>query len=419
MRKTNGEGAETAAMRILVYPHTMEIGGSQLNATQLAGAVRDLGHEVIVMSEQGPVVDMVHKLGLEHIEIPVARGFPSASVCRNLVRLVRERKIDVVHGYEWAPVLEGFFGTTLRDRTPLIGTVMSMSVVWFFPRTVPLIVGTEEMRADAVAAGHRRVTLLEPPVDTSEDDPANVDSRAFRLEHGVADDELLVVMVSRLASVLKLEGLLRACDAVGELAQAGRRIRFAIVGGGPEHERVAAQAAKANAAAGRHVVSLAGEMYDPRTAYAAADIVIGMGGSALRGLAFRKPLVVIGEDGFSELLTPATLPRFLHEGWYGRGAGSEGAGTQALCTALERLIASPELRRELSASSRQLVIDQFSLHRAAKLLEREYVFAVQEPCPPLVRLKDTIGTAGGLSARLLRRKYLAMSGQTRPSFSGQ
>ena len=30
----------------------MEIGGSQLNAAQLAGAVRDRGHEVIVIFEQ-------------------------------------------------------------------------------------------------------------------------------------------------------------------------------------------------------------------------------------------------------------------------------------------------------------------------------------------------------------------------------
>lgn len=406
-------------MRILVYPHTMEIGGSQLNAVQLAGAVRDMGHEVIVLSEQGPMVELVRKLGLEHIEIPFIRGFPSAYVCGKLTSLVRERNIDVVHGYEWSTVIEGFFGPALRHRTPLVGTVMSMSVVWFFPRTVPLIVGTEEIREDAIAAGHRRVTLLEPPVDTDHDDPALVDGRSFRNQHGIADDEVLVVVVSRLASVLKLEGLLLACDAVGGLVQAGHRVRLVIVGGGPERDRVAAQAAKANSAAGRDVVSLAGEMADPRPAYAGADVVIGMGGSALRGLAFAKPLVVIGEDGFSELLTPETLPTFLKQGWYGRGPGSRGVGAQALQLALERLIQSPGLRRELSESARQLVLDRFSLRRAAQLQEREYFSAIEEPSPPFVRFKDTVCTAGGLSARLLRRKYLSLIGETRPSFSGQ
>jgi len=47
----------------------MEIGGSQINAVQLAAAVRDLGHEVIVLSEPGPMVDCVRTLALEHLEI--------------------------------------------------------------------------------------------------------------------------------------------------------------------------------------------------------------------------------------------------------------------------------------------------------------------------------------------------------------
>src|ERR1043165_8557626 len=138
-------------MRILVYPHAMEIGGSQLNGIQLAGAVRDRGHEVIVLSEPGPLVKRVHELGLEHIEIPRERRHPSPEVLATLVRTVRKRRIHVVHGYEWPPVVEAFFGPGLRWRTPVVGTVMSMSVVPFFPRTVPLVVGTEAIREAALA----------------------------------------------------------------------------------------------------------------------------------------------------------------------------------------------------------------------------------------------------------------------------
>jgi len=50
-------------------------------------------------------------------------------------------------------------------------------------------------------------------------------------------------------------------------------------------DQVAAHAALANANLDAKPSLLAGEMADPRSAYAAADIVIGMGGSALRGLA--------------------------------------------------------------------------------------------------------------------------------------
>ena len=38
-------------------------------------------------------------------------------------------------------------------------------------------------------------------------------------------------------------------------------------------------------------------------------------------MAFAKPLVVVGERGFSRVLDEDTLPTFLHQGWYGLGDG--------------------------------------------------------------------------------------------------
>jgi glycosyltransferase involved in cell wall biosynthesis len=398
-------------MRILVYPHVMEIGGSQINAVQLAGAVRDLGHEVIVLSEPGPVVDRVLDLGLEHIEIPMhaVHGLPSAYVRSKLLRLVRERRIDLIHGHESVPIIEAFFGPKLRYGVPLVGTIMTMAVFRCCPRTVPLVVGTEQIRDAAIARGCSNVTLLEPPVDTDSDDPAAVDGREFRARHSVGDDEVLVAIVSRLAFDLKYEGLVMACEAVGDLARM-RRVRLIIVGGGPMREQLCEHVGLANASAGRRVVELAGEMADPRPAYAAADIVVGMGGSALRGLAFGKPLVVVGEDGFSEPLTPESLSTFLSQGWYGRGAGSMGRGSGALREALGKLVDAPELRKSLSVSARQLVLDRFSLKSAARLQERVYLDAIGEKIPGMTKAMDFASTAAKLSARILQRRYRTLTG---------
>src|ERR1700680_2468459 len=75
----------------------------------------------------------------------------------------------------------------------------------------------------------------------------------------------------------------------------------------------------ANARAGRKVAVLTGELQDPRSAYAAANVVLGMGGSALRGMAFGKPLIVQGERGFWELVTLESTLTFLRPGWEGGG----------------------------------------------------------------------------------------------------
>ena len=152
-------------MRILVYPHSMELGGSQLNAIQMAAAVRDRGHDVIVLSEAGPLVDRVKALSLVNIELPQYRKRPSLTVARMIGHLTREHDIDVVHGHEWPPIIEAFLGSKFLHHTPVVGTVMSMSVAPFVPRSVPLTVGTELIRQAAIARGHLDVGLLEPPVD--------------------------------------------------------------------------------------------------------------------------------------------------------------------------------------------------------------------------------------------------------------
>jgi glycosyltransferase involved in cell wall biosynthesis len=285
-----------------------------------------------------------------------------------------------------------------------------MSVAPFFPRTVPLLVGTEQIRAAALAAGHRRVILLEPPVDIEADNPS-LDGRSFRAQHGILPDEVLVAMICRLVPELKLEGLLTACDAIGALARSGSRVRLVIVGDGHARSQVAERAAKANQTAGSRVVLLTGEIDDPRPAYAAADVVIGQGGSALRGMAFGKPLIVIGEDGFSELLTSASAPIFLRQGWYGIGPGSLGTGVPALRMALERLGAWPELRRELGAFARRLVVNRFSLHRAAQVQEEEYLTAVQDRIAAGPLVLDLARSGVGVLGSKLKRKYQRWRGR--------
>jgi len=110
-------------------------------------------------------------------------------------------------------------------------------------------------------------------------------------------------------------------------------------------------------------VVLTGELLDPRPAYAVADVVVGMGGSALRALAFAKPLIVQGERGFFEALTTETLPLFGWQGWYGVGVGSD-SGRVRLLSALTPLLHDAGLRTERGRFGRE-VVEEYSLTRAA------------------------------------------------------
>ena len=379
-------------MRIAVYPHMLEIGGSQLNAVELAAAVRDLGHEVLVFGQPGPLVERVREMELEFVAAPRPRGRPAPRVMRALCGLVEQRAVDVVHGYEWTTALEAYWGPRARLGVPAVATVMSMAVAPFLPHDLPLIVGTEQIAAHEREAGRSLVAVIEPPVDVRHNAPGAVDATGFREQYGLDGEANLVVCVTRLAAELKLEGLLAAIDAVAALP-ATARAQLAIVGDGPTRDAVAARIAQANAGAGRTVAVLTGELRDPRPAYAAADVTLGMGGSALRAMAFGRPVVVQGERGFWQLLEPATLDDFVWTGWYGIGQGRED-GAARLAAILDPLLADPARRARLGTYARGLIEERFSLQRAA-LLQLEHYETAVERAP--IRPRQWIA-AGGVSA---------------------
>ncbi|MFT3877022.1 MAG: glycosyltransferase family 4 protein [Propioniciclava sp.] len=349
-------------MRVLVYPHTLEIGGSQLNAIELAAGVRDLGHEVAVFGRPGDLLERIGQLGLEFIEAPPQGKRPSLPTAAALTRLARERGFDVFHGYEWPPILDSVLASH-RCGAATVGTVMSMSVPPFIPSNTPLVVGTKEIED---AERHRSlVTTIEPPVDLSFNDiDADPGRQEFRSRYGLDDGKVAVVSVSRLAHELKLEGLLTAIEVIGDLA-ATLPVRLVVVGDGPARAEVEDAAARVNARAGAGTIVLVGRLDDPRPAYAAADISIGMGGSALRALAYGKPLIVQGERGFWRTLTPETLDQFLWTGWYGIGEGSA-HGAQTLAGELRPLLAQQERRASLGAFGLRTVRERFSLTRASE-----------------------------------------------------
>ncbi|MCR2793558.1 glycosyltransferase family 4 protein [Microbacterium sp. zg.Y625] len=381
-------------MRIIVYPHDLNIGGSQLNAIELAAAVRDLGHEVLIFGRRGALNARIDALGVEFIEAPPMGKRPSPSAAAALRDIVDRRGIDVIHGYEWPPTLDATLAVAGRRRPAVMATVMSMSVPRFIPRSVPLVVGTEEIADAERHAGRRRVDVLEPPVDLTHNDVAHDPGvAAFRERFGLHEERITIVSVSRFARELKLEGVLTAIDVVGRMSRTDP-VRLVLVGDGPASSEVEGRARRVNDEFGPGTVVLTGRLDDPRPAYAAADISFGMGGSALRALAYGSPLIVQGEHGFWKTLTPHTIEAFLWTGWYGVDGGAE-HGVEALESELRPLVRSHALRRQLGAYGLGLVRERFSLERAAALQVAMYERALDRPAPfPLASNVAALGRYG-------------------------
>lgn len=396
-------------MRALVYPSMMTIGGSQINALELAQQTVEQGHEVTFFGHDGPLVEVARSQGFEVVTAARDADWPSAANMAQLVALVRDRRPDVVHGYEWRASMELAWGPVARFGVPLVVTVMSMNVEPMLPRLAPLVVGTAELVEQQRAQG-RDVTLIEPPVDATLNAPG-VTGASARSDLGIDPSaELVVAVVGRLEPELgKLGGVLEAIEVTARLGRE-RRLVLVVVGGGSGLDEVRARAAEVNAGLGRPAVVVTGSLLDPRTAYDAADVMLGMGSSALRSMAFARPLVVQGEEGFWQLADEQTLPGFLARGWHGRGRQAD------LAAVLVQLADSPQRRRALGELGRRLVVERYDLTQAGRTQLGVYQRALTRQLSVGERRADAAGAAVRY-ARFRARKTRVELGRRRRAAS--
>jgi len=391
-------------VRILISLYGLHIGGSHINAIEIGSLIKQRGHDVIVYSPDGPLRERVAELGLEHVPTTPRGQRPSIAGIRHLNALVREREIDLIHAFEWLPTFEAAAGPHLLRGTPLLSTVYSVQVPPFVPRDLPMIVGyTQEVDIER-GRGRSRVYTVVCPVDTQANAPV-ADRGPARKRFGLRDDELAAMVVSRLSRDLKREGLLSAVTAVG-LVDPALNLRLVIAGGGPCREELQDAADAMNARLGREAVTLTGPLMDPREAYAAADIVLGMGTSAQKGMAFAKPVVIQGERGYWETLTPESMPQYLHHNFYGLGDGSDGA--PRLAAIIGDLARDRDRWPELGEFGRKTALAVFSNEAAAD--------RVMEICQDVAARTESPGrrAAGVLqaSSRFAGIRVLDLGGRT-------
>jgi glycosyltransferase involved in cell wall biosynthesis len=378
-------------MRVLVCPHQMEMGGSQLNAVEMAAAVRNQGHESIVYAPDGVLVEKVRTLGVELVSAPEPGSGINRAWMRRLREVIQERRIDLVHAYEWGPCIEASFSAGMRRRVPVLMSIMAMGVPPFLPHHLPIVVGTPALAEEQRRAG-RRTYLLEPPVDM--DVNRSIDVPAARRRWEIPAGELVVSVVSMLTTELeKLQGILAAIAMVDRLA-GEYPVRLLIAGDGEGFEQVSLRGKRVNERHQRTVIQAVGFQADPSSIYEAADIVLGMGSSAIKGLAFGKPLIVQGTAGYWEAMDNGNSSRFLHRGWF----GSDGAGAANLETALRGLLDDPYRRAQLGGFGRCLVEDRYSLDGAARVLSDIYDEVLLERVP-LARAFTSLTRSAAATAR--------------------
>jgi glycosyltransferase involved in cell wall biosynthesis len=362
-------------MRVLVHLNSLELGGTQLNAVDFAHELRARGIDSVLVGDaatagHGPSLLDYARTRDVRIE-PYAPEPGMRAHARQLRRMADEHGVDLVHVYGmWGAARPVYWGPARFGRLPWVETVYEMSVTPVVHRHMPLVVGTGYL-VEELADRPGRTILVSPPVDLAADAPGTADGAAFRARYDLGDG-LLLGIVSRLDSRMKATSIEVAIRAMAELADTGATLF--VVGGGDAEERLRAAADEVNAAVGRDAVRLLGPLSDPRAAYEAADVMLGMGSSAARALAFGTPLIVQGEDGWSQLFEPDTAASLARSSYWSPDRPVDPVGD--LVAIARPLLADPARRAELGPFARGFAAERFGLDAMTDRMADFYAGAV-------------------------------------------
>lgn len=106
--------------KILLFTRGMGVGGTETVILQLAKCYREAGHQVFVCAQDGAGADKLREMDIPFFPIPdMQNKNPAVAVkilCR-VLRLLREKKIDVVHTHHR---MAAFYATLLRPLYPFV-----------------------------------------------------------------------------------------------------------------------------------------------------------------------------------------------------------------------------------------------------------------------------------------------------------
>ena len=315
-----------------------------------------------------------HEMGIDYVEVRERHSLDPA-IWPALLRLVRERRIDIVHAHEYKTDLlalalarttgaiplstvHGWIRDTWKERHLYVP--LDLRLLRQFPRVIAVCGEIRDILSAAGVSADRITTLLNGiDPDQFRRDPRTV--VPARLELGLAPEEMAIGAVGRLEPVKRFDVLL---DAFAALRRQYNGVRLFIVGEGTMRAPLEAQAARLGI---DRAVRFLGHRLDVARLHHAFDVCVqssdheGTPNAVLEAMALETPVVATGAGGTRDLL-----------GDNAHGLVVPRGDPEALARALSSALVDRAATTARVASARARVERDLSFDRRTRRLEAIY-----------------------------------------------
>lgn len=377
-------------MRVLFLTNQLNVGGIERNIVRLTAGLVGRGHEVVVATSGGVLVEEVVRAGGRHVELEVRPRMASIlRDVRRLRRLIRDLRPHVIHVFSASTAILAWLlkrsgsASTGHGRPLFVSSIMGLqtdpreSSAKVLSRAYATSMGADLLLVMAPAIGRvvhrlgispkRLVQMWVVGVESlaPADDAAKRDTRTSL---HLSPNEPVVMTIGRLDASKSHELFIQAAALV---VPQRNDVQFVIVGGGPLRRQLEAEISRLGMETS---VTLLGERLDALQLLAAADVYVRpgtvegfVGITVLEAQMRRIPVIafetddvkVAVRDGETGLLVPNGDPR-------------------ALAHAILGLLDDRGRADELALAGSRYVQEFFAIGRVVQDLESLYVSATSD-----------------------------------------
>jgi sugar transferase (PEP-CTERM/EpsH1 system associated) len=339
---TRSEALERPRRVALVVSH-LKGGGKEECVVNLAnGLARDGWSPLVACLEvSGRLEAKISRSGVEVVALNKRRG-NDLHVPVRLARVLKDRRIEVVHCHNWGTVVEtviasrlagvrsivhtqhgldyGFGEPPPRWRTALRGAAKALCSRW----VRRIVVVSEEVRRRVRTewvVPDDKVRVIHNGIAIAENSPTTADRQALRRALGLHDNDFVVCTAGAFRPVKDLPTLV---EAMAKVVRRAPHARLLLVGSGPVRAAIEATAERLEIS---HALRLPGWRSDVQDVLGAADLFVmsslseGISLALLEAMAARLPAIAtrvggnpeIIDEGRTGLLVPPKDPDRLAE----------------------------------------------------------------------------------------------------------
>lgn len=306
---------EDSSIRVLMLIDALNVGGTETHVLSITKKLIDIGIYVVVATSGGPLEGVLDSYGVKIIKIPISNDYISNKEKNGLIKMLKkivdDEKITIIHCHLFAS-MQLASELYRMYKLPYIVTIHGL----FYPNDVLYSSCIEAEHIIAVSEpvkkmlleklGNRiqdKVVVLPNGISTDivKDSDIETDIKA---ELNIPESSQILCYCSRL-DWNKTEAARVFLFAFSQLIGEFQDVHAIIIGDGSGRESIEKEAQIINEMANKKIVHVIGAKVNVISYYLKSTVIIGTARVALEAMMCKKPVIALGNHGYSGIIAPA------------------------------------------------------------------------------------------------------------------